>query len=114
MTTPLQIRMRELFEFDGFELYIRTMERFPNDPDTINILINMTFEKVSSLTTRPSGAPFLLMEKPQAKQLMDDLWNAGVRPSNFVDNQGTAAAMKEHINDLRNVLNKIYERWLPG
>lgn len=38
-----------------------------------------------------------------AQKLMDQLWRAGVRPSDRHDTEPAMAAMREHIGDLRHV-----------
>ena len=53
-------------------------------------------------------------EKSHAQELMDDLWAAGILPSNFVDRSSLVAAMKEQIADLRKVRDKLLARVLKG
>jgi len=39
-----------------------------------------------------------------AERLMDDLWAAGVRPSNNVGNEGALSATKNHLEDMRKLV----------
>jgi len=49
--------------------------------------------------------PLLRLSQEQAAALMDDLWNAGVRPSDQ-GTPGQLAAMQAHIGDLRAIAFK--------
>jgi hypothetical protein len=45
--------------------------------------------------------PFLELTNEQAQQLMDDLYFAGVRPSDLRDSSGELKATKYHLEDMR-------------
>lgn len=47
----------------------------------------------------------------EAKQLMDDLWEAGVRPSESVigPNKGELASVREHLDDIRRLAFGVLE-----
>ena len=45
-----------------------------------------------------------------AQALADALWLAGVRPSEAKPTGDITAAMKDHITDLRSVVNKLFEK----
>lgn len=44
------------------------------------------------------------------QEVMDELWRAGIRPSEGLVTTGERAAMKEHIGDLRHAMHKLLER----
>lgn len=44
------------------------------------------------------------LTRDQAQALMDSLWDAGLRPAGAAGSAGQAAAMQEHIKDLRRVI----------
>lgn len=48
-------------------------------------------------------APLLSIRMEQAQVLMDDLWNAGVRPTEGAGSAGAMRAAERHIEDLRKV-----------
>jgi hypothetical protein len=43
-------------------------------------------------------------EREDGQQLMDDLWAAGIRPTEASGSTGALQAVKEHIKDLRSIL----------
>jgi hypothetical protein len=47
--------------------------------------------------------PTLELLPAQAQALMDDLWACGLRPTEGVGSAGSAAAMQEHLKDMRAV-----------
>ena len=51
-------------------------------------------------------APTVNMTKEDAQELMDAMWNAGVRPSNGEGNVGQIGAMREHLEDMRRIVFK--------
>ena len=57
--------------------------------------------KEYELGTLSRGVSMLTLEDPECQNLMDALWQSGVRPSNGEGNVGMIGAMKEHIQDLR-------------
>ena len=50
--------------------------------------------------------PLLTIRMEQAQVLMDDLWNAGVRPTDGAGTAGAMRAAEHHIADLRRVAFK--------
>lgn len=46
---------------------------------------------------------FMTLSVEAAQQLMDELWYCGVRPSEGSGSAGQAAAMQNHLNDMRTV-----------
>lgn len=46
------------------------------------------------------------MPTESARELMDAMWNAGVRPSNGEGNIGQIGAMREHLEDMRRLVFK--------
>mgnify|MGYP001247230715 CR=1 FL=1 len=49
--------------------------------------------------------PTLSLPFDAAQRLMDELWRIGLRPTDYRDTDGEVAAQKEHITDLRKVLD---------
>jgi hypothetical protein len=48
-------------------------------------------------------SPFVEIENRHAQQLMDDLWDAGIRPSEGTGSAGTLAATQQHLADIKTV-----------
>jgi len=49
----------------------------------------------------------LTIRTEQAQVLMDDLWNAGIRPTDGAGSAGAMRAAEHHIADLRQVAFKV-------
>lgn len=45
--------------------------------------------------------PFMTLTPDAAQQLMDELWQCGLRPSEGEGSAGQAAAMQRHLDDMR-------------
>lgn len=70
-------------------------------------------------TTRPAeftikepgtySEPFLRLRPEEAQHLMDDLWVAGVRPTNGQGGPAQVEAMREHLGDLRAIVAKFLD-----
>jgi len=45
--------------------------------------------------------PFLTITPPMAQELMDDLWQCGIRPSEGSGSAGSLAATERHLHDMR-------------
>lgn len=55
-------------------------------------------------TPVPEGVlidPFLTLDPTQSQQLMDDLWQCGVRPSEGRGSAGQLASIERHLADMR-------------
>jgi hypothetical protein len=48
----------------------------------------------------------LSISDKQAQQIIDELWDAGVRPSNGEGNSGQIGAMKMHLMDMRAIVSQ--------
>lgn len=53
--------------------------------------------------------PSFAMTYASAQKLMDELWGAGVRPSNGAGSAGELAAVRYHLEDLRTIVNSYVE-----
>ena len=50
--------------------------------------------------------PTLSIPIPQAQVLIDDLWRAGLRPSEGTGSAGSLAATERHLKDLQKIVYK--------
>jgi hypothetical protein len=55
------------------------------------------------------GAPAMHLHTRQSQQLMDELWSAGVRPTEGHGSTGQIGATVKHLDDMRTIVNKIME-----
>lgn len=53
--------------------------------------------------------PAMVLTKEAAQNLMDELWNSGVRPSNGAGSVGELAATQAHLKDMREMVAAFME-----
>jgi hypothetical protein len=58
-------------------------------------------------TMSASHAPICDLRKDEAQQLMDELWRAGLRPSEGSGSAGSLAATERHLADMRALVFKL-------
>ncbi len=78
----------------------RKYEIFGRDRETGALITNITFQQVEVgeyLTT-----PITLGET-NAQLLMDELWRAGLRPTEGTGSAGALAATQHHLEDMRKI-----------
>ncbi|HJV52833.1 MAG TPA: hypothetical protein VJ652_15300 [Noviherbaspirillum sp.] len=62
--------------------------------------------KVEQMEEGSYIAPFLLLKRDCAQQLMDELWGCGLRPSEGSGSAGALAATERHLEDMRSLVFK--------
>jgi hypothetical protein len=50
-----------------------------------------------------AAEPFLALETEEAQLLMDELWSAGLRPSEGTGSAGSLAATERHLKDMQTI-----------
>jgi hypothetical protein len=50
--------------------------------------------------------PFATLSENDARELMDNLWEAGIRPSKDISSSGEIGAVREHLKDMRKLVSK--------
>lgn len=59
-------------------------------------------------TAMPEGAayvePTFTLSNKDAQQLMDNLWDCGIRPSEGTGSAGSLAATQKHLEDMRRIV----------
>ena len=61
-------------------------------------------ELVRSKTTENSVVPLCSITSEMGQTLMDDLWSAGLRPTEGSGSAGSLAAVQEHLKDLKTLV----------
>lgn len=90
MSERLKIRVQESPERGGFSLW--GFVDYPLDrPRSVVISLMMDQREAATILD-----PFVTIERAAAQQLLDDLWNAGLRPAE-------ARTTGEHLTDLRKI-----------
>jgi len=53
--------------------------------------------------------PLLRMTRDMAQELMDDLWQCGIRPTEGAGSAGSLAAVQAHLMDMRALVSATYK-----
>lgn len=84
---------------DGVEFYI--IRRSPHEEERqIGTVVMEPLPESEESVWHP---PAFWVTMHNAKKLMDDLWNAGVRPTEMSETEGALTATKEHLQDMRDI-----------
>ena len=96
--TPNRLRFyarRALHLGDVFELQVLAL----SEAGTKGLARPAVFEAITPGAT--FAQPLLTLEHEDAQALMDELWHAGVRPSDGTGSTGQLAATESHLADMR-------------
>ncbi len=86
--------------------------REPFRGDTVDVLLvqrgpqTNAFANPLTFTEVPKGSvphPTMSLQPEEAQQLMDELWRAGLRPTEGTGNAGAMAATQRHLEDMRTI-----------
>ena len=66
---------------------------------------SMVADRISLVKHAPGtiAEPMMLIEIQQAQQLMDELWQCGLRPSEGTGSAGSLAATERHLKDMQTI-----------
>lgn len=92
--------------------FVRSWSRFGYDlsiglkrqDGTVSIMTPVSFRDM--MPGEQIESPTVNMSNENAQELMDAMWEAGVRPSNGEGNVGQIGAMREHLEDMRRIVFK--------
>lgn len=100
---PLEMRA---FKTNGWnnsiELYLRSSE----DGRTMSFGASVVMETSQEYTEH---SPLITLRQNEAQQLMDSLWDCGLRPSEGSGSAGQMAATQRHLEDFRKIAFKFLE-----
>jgi hypothetical protein len=106
--TKLKNRLHVRDGFDGIDFYFGAEDNsgrlFLARPAIVD-----EYDRGSRL-----GEPTFRMTVTECKQLMDDLYAMGFRPTDAADNAGELKATKAHLKDMRDIVANAYEVMLDG
>lgn len=95
----MEIRVMAAPWHNGVEFLIE--EKRPNGD--IAVVKNLTMEPITpGMYQEPTGR----ITKQAAQVLMDDLWAAGLRPSEGSGSAGSLRATERHLEDMRSIVSK--------
>jgi hypothetical protein len=67
---------------------------------------DIVFKKKTDSACVPQ--PTFTLNKDEAQTLIDDLWNAGIRPTEGTGSAGSLRATEKHLDDMRKItFNKL-------
>lgn len=99
MVNKARIRAERRPFWSGIELFV-----FVEEGDKTFMLQNP--EKVEIEPHLAILEPTHLIDQDAAQELMDQLWNCGIRPSEGSGSAGAFAAQGKHLEDMRNLVFK--------
>lgn len=67
----------------------------------------MTLDGWQKLEPGLAYPPVLTLSPSDAQVLADDLWKAGVRPTEAAGTAGSLSATQSHLNDIRGILQLV-------
>jgi hypothetical protein len=96
---PIEIMARKEEWNDGVSVYMRQM--------TVGVGSTMALPVVfAPQQPNERAVPMLSLTIHQAQQLMDELWDCGMRPSEGSGSAGAMAAVQAHLSDMRKLVFK--------
>lgn len=101
---PLEFMARREDFTEGVSLYLR--QRTVGQGAAFAQPLTMV-----KLAPNERAQPFATLQVHEAQQLMDELWQCGLRPSEGTGSAGQLAATQRHLEDMRTL---VLERWMPG
>lgn len=91
--------------------FSRSVELFlyddPRSPGKIRMATGLIFEDVEQGMFTP---PTTRLDLSEAQELMDDLWQCGLRPSEGTGSAGAMAATQKHLEDMRKIAFKYIDK----
>lgn len=73
----------------------------------------ITMQAISMHEAPPDAEPLLRLEQHEAQNLMDELWRAGIRPTNGAGSTGQLAATERHLDDMRKLTTRLLNAVAP-
>ena len=97
MKDNVEIRAMTAPWYGGIQLLVKT-ERA--------VGVNVVMRDVSEAERQRDFRPTLWIGMNEAQVLMDDLWNAGLRPTEGTGSAGSLRATERHLEDMRKIVFK--------
>jgi hypothetical protein len=95
------LHVRKDFMYDGLPLFIgQTLDNGQH----IAHCVNFVMKEVTPGELIPH--PSLVLDREDAQVLMDDLFRAGVRPTEGEGSAGSFSAQHRHLEDMRTLVSK--------
>lgn len=105
--SALKFYLRREPMLDELGLYIRTRSSPFSDEPPANLAARpIEFEKPKDAEFGVWRPPTLSMRMEDAQQLIDELWQVGLRPTEGSGSAGALAATQRHLKDLQHLVFK--------
>lgn len=96
---------RRPWDFD-LGLYLTIRNGDGNRGIALPLQIKMLTDE-ETMDAANTAMPMVSLRKDEAQQLMDELWRAGLRPSEGSGSAGSLAATERHLADMRALVFKL-------
>lgn len=101
MTSPIR-GLRFNVERRNYGRHVDVSLYVPMDNGTTQVVTSMNFKHIGSDEAAPDEAPLTLLPS-QAQELMDCLWQCGLRPTEGTGSAGSLAATERHLKDMQRI-----------
>jgi len=85
-----------------YNLLVLKSEGSEPGTNAIGRLVFEDYEQFSQVPPQPTVA----LSETQCQQLMDSLWDCGIRPAEGSGSAGSLAATERHLNDMKKIVSK--------
>lgn len=99
---PIEMMARREYWNDGISIYMR--QRTVGQGALIAQKV-----KMEKLENNAPAEPMLRLSVHEAQQLIDELWQCGLRPTEGAGSAGAMAATQKHLEDMRTLVFKQLE-----
>lgn len=104
---PVELMARREDWSEGISLYLR--QRTVGIGDSVAAPVTMVKREPGSLVE-----PMLRLEIQAAQQLMDELWQCGLRPTEGTGSAGSLKATENHLADMKRIAFTLLDRKILG
>ena len=94
---------REPASYHNVSFYMRLKDEHTGTISTLADPLVFTEKEDPAVYTPPA----FVVSEADAQALMEDLWNMGLRPSQYEESAGELKATKKHLQDYRNLVAKL-------
>ena len=107
MTEQIRISVHKASDMAGYLVNMIKYPLYPKRGDKICVVKEIKWEETEpgmKFSERP-----IMVDETAAQQLIDSLWNCGLRPTNVKIEVGKLEATNNHLRDMRTI---IFEKFL--
>lgn len=78
--------------------------------NNVSVIETVTIRKLKEEELNSRQNPFLILTPTDAQQIMDSLWDCGVRPSEGSGSAGALLATQNHLKDMQQLVFKFVDK----